>query len=162
MNLIPRAILSIVFGIVCVFAFVEALSFPAIAGYFPLFAGVLGAVLAIIELIRIGLAVVAKRRRTADTTTGELMPEADPDQGAASPDAPVLLAAIFFGWALLFVVLLFTVGVLLAALLWFPLYAKVVLQASWRMLVFGTSGALAALWILLQFGAIQAPDGLFL
>lgn len=141
-------VLAVAFLIVFVAAFFIAQEYSARARLLPSLVTVIGAALA---LTMIGVQVRARRRH----------PEQRTKEQRTAWATELRLVAAAFGWLTFFVVLVYVLGVLLAAAVYVPLFLWLVASMRLRSVVIYTTCVIAGLVGLHEVAQIALPIGYF-
>ena len=133
------------FFVVFVAAFVASRQYTFEASMFPGLVTAFGAVMAL-------AAVVQAVRR---------MSSGEADQNPQREGWPLARRAVLrsFGWLVGFVVLTYVLGALLAAVVFLPLFLRMVAEMRWRGIILYTTGVVAALCLLAFVADIALPIG---
>ncbi|AXG14261.1 tripartite tricarboxylate transporter permease [Intrasporangium calvum] len=132
-----------VFALTFLGALIQAQSFSTRAALMPTAVGIVGLLLSLAMLIR----EIQVHRRAGSVSEGKL--------------AVLRNVGAAFLWITLFVVLVYLLGTMLAALVFVPVFLWFVAKMSpWRILVY-TAVLLAVLWVLHRFAEIVLPVGIF-
>jgi hypothetical protein len=144
----PRTWSAVVSGgflVVFVLAFILAQQFPSAASLLPNVITIIGAVLSLIALVVDLRALKAGERFSAED--------------AEKWRAVVRTVAIALAWLLVFVVLTYVVGAVVAVAIYVPIFLWRVAHASWRALVIYPAILVAVLLVAQEYAEIVLPLG---